>query len=58
MTVQVSAELLRRAADVLESGISDYAAGLAHDLKAAAGEALTERRETADLATLFAGAAA
>jgi hypothetical protein len=42
MTVQVSAELLRRAADVLEAGISNYALGLSRDLRAAAGEDIHE----------------
>jgi hypothetical protein len=54
----VSAELLRKAADVLEAGISDYAMSLARDLKAAAGEAVTERAATPDLAAMFAGGAA
>ena len=57
-SVQVSADLLKKAADVLEAGISDYASKLARDLKAAAGEATGTRAQAADLSTLFAGAAA
>jgi hypothetical protein len=54
-SVTVSSELLRKAACVLEAGVSEYATSLARDLRAAAGEALeATRRETFDLSTLVA----
>ena len=44
----------RIAANVLEAGLSDYATGLAADLKAAACEAASASYDTPDLSTLLA----